>query len=213
MPRPSPNKEIFINCPFDLRYRPMFEAIVFAVADCGFSPRCALELTDGSQVRIQKILQIIGECRFGIHDISHTELDGKHRLPRFNMPFELGLFLGAKRYGGRLNEKKCCLILDRAPYRYQQFLSDIAGQDIDSHAGKPLQAITMVRNWLQAASRPVSWTIPSGKVIGERYRRFRRQVPGLCRRLGLAVDELTFLDYLWLISSWLAGTSHRKTPQ
>ena len=35
----------------------------------------------------------------GIHDISRTESSGKPRLPRFNMPLELGMFLGAKQYG------------------------------------------------------------------------------------------------------------------
>jgi len=34
---------VFVNCPFDDAYKPMFEAIVFAVFDCGYGPRCALE--------------------------------------------------------------------------------------------------------------------------------------------------------------------------
>ena len=33
---------VFVNCPFDDAYKPMFEAIVFAVFDCGYRPRCAL---------------------------------------------------------------------------------------------------------------------------------------------------------------------------
>jgi len=57
-------------------------------------PRCALEVQDSSENRLKKILRIIGECQFAIHDISRTDLDKKHQLPRFNMPFELGLFMG-----------------------------------------------------------------------------------------------------------------------
>lgn len=53
---------VFIDCPFDPDYRPLFEAVVFAVCDRGFFPRCALEGNDSSQVRIQKITPIIGEC-------------------------------------------------------------------------------------------------------------------------------------------------------
>ena len=34
---------MFINCPFDAVYEPLFDAIVFAVYDCGFIARCALE--------------------------------------------------------------------------------------------------------------------------------------------------------------------------
>jgi hypothetical protein len=104
------------------------------IDDCSivwFSPqfiadfaRCALEIDDGSQVRIERILRIISECRFGIHDLSRTELDRRNRLPRFNMPLELGLFLGAKRFGNRAQREKVCLILDREPYRYQRFISD-----------------------------------------------------------------------------------------
>jgi hypothetical protein len=88
---------VFINCPFDAAYRPLFEGIVFAVHDCGYIARCSLEVTDASQVRIEKISGIIASCKFGIHDISRTELDAATRLPRFNMPLELGMFLGAKR--------------------------------------------------------------------------------------------------------------------
>jgi len=61
---------VFVNCPFDSAYRPIFEAIVFTVHDCGYIARCALELDDSSEVRIEKIARIIAGCKFGIHDIS-----------------------------------------------------------------------------------------------------------------------------------------------
>ena len=48
------NDNVFINCPFDPAYKPLFDATVFAVHDCGFIPRCALEEEDASQVRIEK---------------------------------------------------------------------------------------------------------------------------------------------------------------
>jgi hypothetical protein len=50
---------------------------------------------------------------------------------------KLGLFLGAKTFGRRGSRAKVCLILDRQKYRYQKFCSDIAGQDIEAHDGKP----------------------------------------------------------------------------
>src|ERR1700730_16479396 len=91
-------KGVFINCPFDAQYKPLFEAIVFAVSDCGLWPRCALELDDASEVRIEKIFKIIAECRYGVHDISRTEVTSASGWPRFNMPLELGMFLAAKRF-------------------------------------------------------------------------------------------------------------------
>ena len=110
----------------DAAYAPLFEPIIFALLDCGFTPRCALEVDDAGQVRFEKILALVKRCRFAIHDISRTELDRRNRLPRFNMPLELGLFLGAHRFGSGEQRRKACLVLDREPYRYQKFISDIA---------------------------------------------------------------------------------------
>ena len=136
---------IFFNCPFDQADKPVFEALVFAAFDCGYVPRCALEVDDAGQVRIEKILAIIRGCRLGVHDISRTEPDPVNALPRFNMPFELGLFVGAARFGARDQRRKVCLILDRERYRFQKFISDIAGQDIAAHQDDPELAIKALR--------------------------------------------------------------------
>jgi len=194
-------QHVFINCPFDVHYKDLFEAIIFVVLDCGFTPRCALEIDDGSQIRIEKIFNIISECRFGIHDISKTELEATNNLPRFNMPLELGMFLGAKRYGAGEQTKKVCLILDREKYRYQKFISDIAGQDIRCHEDDPSTAITVVRNWLRNASPLVTMT--GGEEIASRYGAFRKELPSLCMNLRLSANELTFIDYIWLVKGWL----------
>ena len=90
------DKSVFINCPFDDAYLPLFRALVFAVFECGLNPRCAQEVYDAEEVRIEKIIALIRDCRWGIHDISRTDLNLRN-LPRFNMPLEPGLFLDAKR--------------------------------------------------------------------------------------------------------------------
>jgi len=151
-------------------------------------------------VRIDKICQLVATCRFGIHDLSRTELDPLHQLPRFNMPFELGLFVGAQRYGNRMQRKKSCLILDRAPYRYQRFCSDIAGQDPVSHNGEPNRAIRVVRDWLQRYS---GTRAPSGSLMAARYDRFRSDLPRMCRLGRLREAELTFSDFVYVLSVWL----------
>lgn len=92
------NKNVFINCPFDDLYENLFDAILFTVYFCGCNPRCALETDDGSQIRVEKIFSIIKDCDLGVHDISRTDLNINH-LPRFNMPFEFGIFMGAKKFG------------------------------------------------------------------------------------------------------------------
>jgi hypothetical protein len=137
---------VFINCPFDAEYQPLFRALTFAVQDCGFVARSALERDDGSEVRIEKIRRIIGESAFGVHDISRTEADAGSGLPRFNMPLEPGIFLGAKYYGGGKQARKACVIFDRERYRYQAFCSDLAGHDIMPHAGDEREVIRGVRD-------------------------------------------------------------------
>ena len=129
--------DVFINCPFDDAFAPTFRALIFAILVCGFRPRSARELDDGGQTRIDKIFALIEQCRYGIHDLSRTELDAVNNLPRFNMPLELGLFLGAKRYGGKHQKAKRVLILDVEQFRYQRFISDLAGMDIHEHGGDP----------------------------------------------------------------------------
>ena len=95
--------DVFINCPFDQQYQPLLRAILFAVHDCGFRARSALEVEDSGEVRVQRILRIIGDSPYGIHDISRVD------TPRFNMPLELGLFLGAKSFGEPEQQAKRCL--------------------------------------------------------------------------------------------------------
>jgi hypothetical protein len=191
---------VFVNCPFDEPCRPLFQAMVFAVHDAGFVARCALEVSDATENRLGRIFQIVAECRYGIHDISRTE-PGKYRLPRFNMPLELGIFLGAKRFGGPRHRTKGCLILDRRPYRYQRFISDIAGQDVYAHHDRPQEAVEHVRDWLRTASR--RRTIPGGPEIWRRYQRFRRMLPEMCSELGLNSSKLIFADYVQLAEVWL----------
>ena len=195
------DRRVFINCPFDAQYKPLFEAIVFAVRDCGLCPRCALEIDDASEVRIEKIFKIIAECRFGVHDISRTEVTSASGLPRFNMPLELGMFLAAKRFGTGRQQKKVCLILDSAPYRYQKFISDIAGQDIQVHNNSAREAITVIRNWLRSASD--SKILPGGMEIYRRFQLFEQDLPALCQKLRLERNELTFNDSASIIADWL----------
>jgi hypothetical protein len=198
---------VFINCPFDILYRPMMRALMFAVYDCGFIARSALEEDDGGEVRYSKILRIIGECKYGIHDISRVELDRRTKLPRFNMPLELGLFLGAKGFGDTHHACKSCLVLDSEPYRYRTFCSDIAGQEVRSHGGSHRKAIAAVRDWLSDSAQQSGILIPSGSIIAKRFERFERALPVWCQRQGLVPTELTFRDQRVLVEQWLRGNS------
>lgn len=192
---------VFINCPFDKDYDPILRVIVFTVYDCGFIPRCAREEDDSGNVRLAKIERLILESKYAIHDICRTELDDEFSLPRFNMPLELGLFLGAKSFGNSRQKKKICLILDKEPYRFQKFISDIAGQDISAHDYKPEKAITCIRNWLNTASG--RRTIPGGAAILKRYKKFQIDLPAICKETDLEISEITYNDFSVFASNWL----------
>ena len=198
----SYENSVFINCPFDPEYWPLLEAIAFAVYDCGFYPRSTLEVDDSSQVRIEKITAMIRACRLSIHDISRIETGGDPPLPRFNMPLELGIFLGAKAFGTREQKQKAGMVLDYEQYRYQRYISDIAGQDIRAHGGDPATVIRHVRNFLSAHS-PHTMFLPGPDKIIERYHQFRDELPRTCGILHLDAENLTFGDLTRLIVGYI----------
>ena len=196
----EPERGVFINCPFDAAYAPLLEALIFTVQDCGYRVRCSLEADDSGQVRIEKIVSIIGECRMGIHDLSRTELN-EAGLPRFNMPFEFGVFLGAQRLGRKRQREKACLVLDREPFRYQAFLSDIAGQDVTSHRDDPAILIQAARDWLNALT--TDRVIRGGSAVHRRFLRYRSDLPAVCEPFELDPAALSYHDRLATVSIWI----------
>jgi len=195
------DRDVFINCPFTADYQQHFEAAVFTVIRSGYQPRCARENDDGGEVRIEKICRIIAESRYGIHDISKTEPDEGSGLPRFNMPLELGLFLGARAFGGRAQRRKKALILDREAYRYQAFLSDIAGQDIHAHGGEVGRLIEVIAAWLRDETQDRN--VPGGRAIATDYARFRNDIATIAGEMRLEPGELTFKDLNVIAARWI----------
>lgn len=197
----SSTRDVFINCPFDDDFAPIFRSLVFAVTRCGFRARCAREADDATETRIDKLYRIVEESRYGVHDLSRTELDPVSHLPRFNMPLELGLFLGAKRFGTDEQKQKRCLILDTLPFRYQSFISDIAGIDITPHYGNARNAARCVRDWLVTASRRK--TIPSVQALLSSHDNFMSALPQIAVTAGLQTDYLVYADYERLVIAWV----------
>ncbi|WP_436355504.1 hypothetical protein [Brevundimonas sp. CEF1] len=141
-------QNVFINCPFDDAYMPLLRPMVFCVYRVGLRPRIALERHDSAEARIEKIIELIQNSKYGIHDLSRIKADKAGEMFRLNMPLELGIDIGAKRFGqGQLQSKKC-LILETERYRYQAAVSDLSNSDIAVHGNEPLEAFTVVRNWL-----------------------------------------------------------------
>ena len=200
MARVLATDQVFINCPFDAAYAPIFRAIVFTIFACEFRPRSARELDDGGQTRIDKLFSIMDECRYGIHDISRTELDPVHNLPRFNMPFELGIFMGARRYGHAEQKLKRLVIFDIEQYRYQRFLSDLAGIDIQAHNASPAIVVRKVRDWLANVSRR---KLPATNRVVALYEQFAAELPANVDAAGFDLATLPYVDFEYLVVDWL----------
>lgn len=64
------NRNVFLNCPFDFSYQDLFFAAVFTILACNRQPRCALESLDSGQNRLDKIVGLIRESQYSIHDLS-----------------------------------------------------------------------------------------------------------------------------------------------
>lgn len=194
---------MFVNCPFDRTYWSLFEAMVFAVVACGLRPRCALEELDSGTVRLDRISRLVESCGLAIHDLSRVETSGRRSLPRFDMPFELGLDIGCRRFGSGPVRGKRMLILDARRHRYQAFLSDIAGQDIQTHNGSARTLIKRVRDWLRVCTN--DGALPGEVTIARWLRGFARQLPESCRHAGLDRRNLLFVDYVRLAEAWVAA--------
>jgi len=125
-------------------------------------------LLDGAEYRLDKIAEMIGASDWGIHDISRVEVDPANPVPRFNMPLELGIHLGARLLGDTPHRRKRALILEADAHRYDRTLSDISGQDIAQHANDPARVISAVRNFFndhrRRGSAPLPGEQPSSRI-------------------------------------------------
>lgn len=141
-------QNVFVNCPFDADYEPILQAILFCIVRFGLRPRIATERANAGEARLDKIIELIESSRYSIHDLSRCQARQAGEFYRLNMPFELGLDFGCKRFGAGALGSKSILILEEQPFRYQAALSDLAGSDIQFHGAEYAKALRKVRNWI-----------------------------------------------------------------
>lgn len=168
--------QVFINCPFDEEYRPLFQCLIFTLLFLKLKPVFSVT-TSSDQIRIHGIMNLIEKSRFGIHDISRNQASSIGEYARFNLPFELGLAIGCKRFGGRKHQHKRLLILDRDTHSYDQYIGDISGQDIEAHYNETETLIQRVRDWLdriypnrQIANSTIIWNSYNQFTESEMYK-------------------------------------------
>lgn len=191
---------LFVNCPFDQRFLSLFNAIAFTVTFCGLTVRSALEVSDSGDLRLRKIMRLLETSRYSIHDISRVELEPDSRLPRFNMPIELGIAIGMRELGRKSLRDHCLLVLDSERYRYQKFASDLAGVDIAEHGSRPDDAIVAVREFLSTRAEN---HVASASVIVDAHAAFQGELPAMAKSQKQTITELNFVDRMRHMKTFL----------
>ena len=194
---------VFINCPFDANYLSLLRPLLFCVLDLEFEPRIALERFDSGEPRFEKIVELIRDSKYAIHDLSRLRAREAGEVFRMNMPFELGLDVGCRRFkGGKWSNKKC-LILEAERYQYQAAISDLSNSDIGVHSNEPAHVVVQVRNWLSNQSQI---EFPGPERIWGRFTEFMAANYDNLKARGFAdhdIDELPVDELLRGMKRWL----------
>jgi hypothetical protein len=185
---------VFINCPFDSEFEPLFHAIVLAIAARGFTPRSARETEGQAEPRMTRIAKGLAESKYSIHDLSRFQGEGAENLARFNMPLELGIAMGIRHSKAGTPAPHNWFVLVPENFVHQKFVSDLAGYDPSDHDGQPATVIQRVAAWLTLQTE-FSLPTPTAKSILAAY-------PAFLALLAQAkVDSLGTLTWPAIIKS------------
>lgn len=130
--RTASTESVFLNIPYDAAFENLYLAYIAGVSAFGLKPRAALEIPTSNR-RLERILELIQECQYSIHDLSRVQLDlARPRTPRFNMPFELGLTVALEKVA---IPGHAWVICESQRFRLKKSLTDLDGTDPYIHDG------------------------------------------------------------------------------
>jgi hypothetical protein len=202
-------RNVFINCPFDEDYYLLLRPILFTIIYLGFTPRIASENSDSGVARFDKICNLIRSSMYSIHDLSRLKSTSQGEYARQNMPFELGLDVGCRRFSsGQLKNKKF-LILEIDQFRYRQALSDISGFDIKSHNNNPSKLVIQVRNWFVETIGLRN--IPTGFMIWNQFTNYTAEFYDQRKSESYTTEEelnmMPIPEYIDFIKEWCQSSN------
>jgi hypothetical protein len=144
--RGEPNPRFaFPNIPFDKQFEPLYLAFIAGLSGFGLVPQTVLQIP-GSQRRLDRLTGLMSKCQYSFHDLSRVELDGKRpRVPRFNMPFELGAAVGMTEHSGY---DHFWYAFEAKEHRALKSISDLNGTEVYVHNGKPVGVFRCLANAL-----------------------------------------------------------------
>ena len=187
--RKKPRDRVFLNIPYDKKFDRLFLAYIAGISAFGMVPHATLEIPDSSR-RLDKILQLQRSCQYSVHDLSRVELDrAKPRVPRFNMPFELGLCVSDanRRHGQQQNWS----VFEAKANRLDKSLSDLKGTDPEIHGGTIRGVLSGLCNTFRRPGRQ-----PSVPQMMQIYRVLRKNQSAILKQAGSATlyARRVFLD-------------------
>ena len=168
--RQSGAKAVFLNIPYDHKFRELYLAYIVGVSALGLAPFATLGIPGDR--RLDRIFSLIKSCKYSIHDLSRVEIDaGPPRTPRFNMPLELGLAVAWKRLGARSHS---WFIFESQLRRAEKSCSDVSGTDIYIHDANVRGVFRQLRNALVRPSNQP--TVPQMAAIYEELKPVVRRI-------------------------------------
>ena len=173
---PNQAKEsVFLNVPYDSRFEPLFLGYMASVSTFGMVPHATLEIPGGER-RLERILSLIAECQYSVHDLSRVQLDRlAPRTPRFNMPFELGLSVAQAKW----DRQHTFFVFEEKKHRLSKSLSDLDGTDPYIHRGTLNGLFAQMGNAFVRSKRQ-----PTVTQMYAIYRKLRAAVPQILSGAG-----------------------------
>lgn len=206
-------KNVFINCPFDSDYIPLLQPLLFTIIYFDFNPRIATERSGSEEQRIDKICELIELAKYSIHDLSRLQSKKKKEFYRLNMPFELGIDYGCRKFADNHHSEKKFLILEKDRYNYAKALSDLSGVDIKNHNDEPIKIIRAVRNWFTNFIK--SEKIDAPTVVWEKFNFFIAEFADERKNEGFSEDDIYDMptnEFIGYIKKWLQQKANPIAP-
>ncbi len=207
---PKSNKQVFLNVPYDDKFRRLFLAYIVGLTHLGLTPRATFEIQRGRN-RSDKILALIRSCKYSIHDLSRVELDRAHpRTPRFNMPFELGLSFVVAKLDPKFNEDTnphVWFVFESVHRRVSKSLSDLSGTDPNIHDGR----VDGVMRELANSFTRVFGNQPTAEEMMQTYRKVSRLVDVIQKKAkAKSIYEPAVFSQLLFVTTEAIGLPARR---
>jgi hypothetical protein len=168
LPPVNPNA-VFLNIPYDVEFQKLYLAYIVGLSQFGFDP-CITSGIPGGERRLDRVLALIQNCRYSIHDLSRVELSvAPPATPRFNMPLELGMTIAwAKLHP----QRHTWFLWESTPRRLQKSMSDLDGTDPYIHSGTVEGVLSELRNaFVRDISPSVQNMMAAYRIVEEQIER------------------------------------------